>query len=122
MCPVKYLLDENVDDIFRKGLHSHYPEIVVWRIGAPTAPPIGTLDPEILIWCEENDFSLVTNNRESMPDHLRDNLAAGRHIPGIFTLNPNMTISETIEELALIWGAAMSGEYADQISYFPLRS
>ncbi len=121
MSPVKYLLDENVDDIYRKGLHAHYPEIVVWRIGAPMAPVIGTLDPEILVWCEANGFSLVTNNRESMPNHLQDHLAAGRHVPGIFTLNPDMAIGETVEELALIWGASRPGEYGDQINYFPLR-
>jgi hypothetical protein len=118
---VKYLLDENVDDSLRKGLHSRYPEIVVWRVGAPTAPPIGTLDPDILRWCEENGFSLVTNNRDSMPDHLRDHLAAGWHVPGIFTLNANMSIGETIEELALVWGASKPDEFADQIVYLPLR-
>ena len=118
----KYLLDEHVGESLRKGLHAHYPDIVVWRIGDPTAPPIGTLDPEILVWCGAHGFSLVTNNRESMPDHLRDHLAAGRHVPGIFTLNPNMSIGETIEELVLIWGAAQPDEFADQINYLPLRS
>jgi len=122
MSTAKYLLDENVDDALRKGLHSRYPEIVVWRLGAPTAPPIGTLDPEILMWCEENGFSLVTNNRDSMPDHLKDHLAVGRHIPGIFTLNANMSIGDTIEELALVWGASKPDEFADKVNYLPLRS
>ncbi|PKO21567.1 MAG: hypothetical protein CVU38_13975 [Chloroflexi bacterium HGW-Chloroflexi-1] len=117
----KYLLDENVGESFRKGLHAHYPDIVVWRIGDPTAPLVGTLDPDILLWCEANGFSLVTNNRDSMPNHLRDHLAVGRHVPGIFTLNTNMSIGETIEELALIWGASNSDEYTDQINYLPLR-
>ncbi|MBI4672142.1 MAG: DUF5615 family PIN-like protein [Chloroflexi bacterium] len=114
-------MDEHVGKSLSKGLRARYPEIVVWRIGDPTAPPIGTLDPEILIWCEARGFSLVTNNRDSMPDHLRDHLAAGRHIPGIFTISPSMSIGETIEELALIWGAALPDEYADQINYLPLR-
>lgn len=38
---------------------------------------------------------------------MRDHLAAGHHIPGIFTLNPSMSIGETIEELALIWVSAI---------------
>src|ERR1700674_5080823 len=110
MSAIKYLLDENVDDAFRKGLHLHYPEIVVWRMGEPTAPPIGTLDPDILLWCEENGFSLVTNNRDSMPDHLKDHLATGRHVPSIFTLSADLSIGEGVEELALIWGASMPDE------------
>ena len=56
-----------------------------------------------------------------MPDHLRDHLAAGHHFPGMFTLNPKMSVSETMEELALIWGASNPDEYADQIVYLPLR-
>ena len=122
MSTLKYLLDENVNDSLRKGLHARHPEIVVWRIGDPAAPPIGTLDPAILAWCEENGFALVTNNRDSMPDHLRDHLAAGGHVPGIFTLHASMSIGEMIEELALIWGASEPGEFADQINYLPLRA
>lgn len=117
----KYLLDENVGESLRKGLHTRYPDIVVWRMGEPTIPPIGTLDPDILLWCEANGFMLVTNNRGSMPNHLRDHLAAGHHFPGMITLNPKMSLSETIEELALIWGASQPDEYADQITYLPLR-
>ena len=117
----KYLLDENVGDGLRKGLRARYPDIVVWRIDDPAAPPIGTLDPDLLLWCDANDFTLVTNNRGSMPDHLRDHLAAGHHFPGMFTLNPKMSINETIEELALIWGVSNPEEYTDQIVYLPLR-
>lgn len=121
MSEIRYLIDENVDDALRKGLHLHYPDIVTWRIGDPDAPPFGTLDPDILIWCEERGFSLVTNNRDSMPVHLRDHLAAGRHIPGMFTINANMSIGDTIKELAIIWGASGSDEYADQMNYLPIR-
>lgn len=84
----QYLLDENIGESLRKGLHAQYPDIVVWRIGDPAAPPIGTPDPDILLWCEANGFTLVTNNRGSMPGHLRVHLEAGRHFPGMFTLNP----------------------------------
>jgi hypothetical protein len=104
MSEIRYLIDENVDDSLRKGLHLHHPEITVWRIGDPNAPAFGTLDPDILVWCEEHGFSLVTNNRDSMPPHLHDHLEAGRHIPGMFTINPSMSIGDTIAEMAIIWG------------------
>jgi hypothetical protein len=57
-----------------------------------------------------------------MPRHLHDHLAAGRHVPGIFILNPNMNMGETIEELTLIWGASEPDEYADQLNYLPISS
>lgn len=92
----------------------------MWKIGDPGVPPKGAKDPAILDWCEDNRFLLVTNNRKSMPEHLNDHLAKGRHIPGILELNPNMSVGETVEELALIWGASDSHEYQDIILYLPL--
>ena len=106
MSEIHFLIDENVDDALRKGLHLHYPDIVAWRIGDPDAPPFGTLDPDILVWCEE---------------HMRDHLEAGRHVPGMFTINANMSIGDTIEQLAIIAGASSPDEYADQMNYLPIR-
>ncbi|PKO20967.1 MAG: hypothetical protein CVU38_17290 [Chloroflexi bacterium HGW-Chloroflexi-1] len=122
MSTIKYLLDEHVNPRFRKALVRREPEMVVWCIGDVVAPPIQTGDPDILLWCEARGFSLVTNNRASMPVHLRDHLAIGRHVPGIFILNPNMTMGETIDELILIWAASDSDEYADQLRYLPVSS
>lgn len=58
--------------------------------------------------------------RKSMPVHLTDHLAEGRHVPGIFTLNTNMSIGETLDELILIALASETDEYQDQIAYLPL--
>lgn len=122
MSEIRFLLDEHVDPRLRKATKRIAPEIVVWRMGDPAAPTLSTLDDEILRWCEAHHFSLVTNNRESMPVHLQDHLATGHHVPGIFTLNPNMGIGETAEELALIWGASAAEEYLDQLNYLPISS
>ncbi|MBC8449542.1 MAG: DUF5615 family PIN-like protein [Chloroflexi bacterium] len=116
----QYLLDENVDPTLKTALHQQWPEMAVWRIGDPGAPPHGALDPDILLWCENNDFSLVTNNRASMPIHLRDHLLAGRHVPGIFILHNKMSLGETVDELALIWLATEPDEYTDLISFLPV--
>ncbi|MEE8392276.1 MAG: DUF5615 family PIN-like protein [Anaerolineae bacterium] len=120
MNDIRYLMDENVNPLFRTELLKREPKLVVWKVGDPGAPPEGTLDPAILRWCEENLFTLVTNNRRSMPQHLRDHLAEGRHIPGILEVNPNMSIGETIEELLLIWGVSDADEYHDMLIYLPL--
>lgn len=93
--------------------------MVVRIVGDPAAPSLGTLDPAILEWCEENEFALITNNRSSMPVHLADHLAAGRHISGIFALDPDASIAETIDDLHLIWLAGDVGDYDDRITYLP---
>ncbi|KYC38298.1 hypothetical protein WA1_38875 [Scytonema hofmannii PCC 7110] len=117
---LKYLLDENVDKVYQRQFLRRSLNLVMWVVGDPGAPPRGTLDPEILDWCEEHNFLLVTNNRTSMPVHLADHIAQGRHIPGIFILNDKLTIGETVDELILIAEGSFEGEYQDQIVHLPL--
>ena len=92
MKEIRFLVDENIDPIYRTQLLRKEPKLLVWRIGDPGTPSTRTFDDEILKWYEKNDFILVTNNRKTMPTHLSDHLAEGRHVPGILTLNPDMNI------------------------------
>ncbi len=95
---IRYLLDENVNPVLRVELLKRAPGMTIWKIGDPGAPPKGTPDPDILLWYEKKSFILVTNNRKSMPTHLKTHLAQDHHLPGIFELNPEMSIGETIDE------------------------
>jgi Domain of unknown function (DUF5615) len=116
---ILYLMDENLDPLYKRHLLLKKPGLIVYAVGDPGAPPKGTRDPEILCWCEENNFILVTNNRKSMPDHLGEHLAQERHIPGIITMNTEMSIGETIEELILIAELGVASDYQDRIEYLP---
>jgi hypothetical protein len=120
MSAIRYLLDENVDPVLAGEMLKREPDMVVWRVGIPGAPRKGTLDPDILAWCEAHSFVLVTNNRQSMPSHLRDHLAAGRHVPGILVLNPHTRLGDVLEDLRLIWLLADPAEYQDQIAFLPI--
>jgi hypothetical protein len=114
------LLDEHVDRAIAIGLRRRVPGLVVWRVGDPDAPPRRAQDPELLTWCETHGFILVTNNRATMPIHLANHFAAGQHVPGIFMLDPDLSIGETIEELLDAAYASLEDEYRDQIRYLPL--
>ena len=120
MTPIAYLLDENVDPLIQTLLERQWPQISVRRIGEVGVPARGTPDPDILLWCEAQQISLVTNNRKSMPAHIRVHLAAGQHTPGIFILRSVLTLPEAVEELALIWGASDTDEYRDRLVYLPI--
>lgn len=117
---LKYLFDENVDPEYVQQLRRRVPELVVRMIGEPATPSKGTLDPEILVWCEATGFILVTNNRRSMPVHLAEHFAQGGHVPGIFILNPSLSIGETLEDLKLVAEVSLEDEYQDRIEYLPL--
>src|SRR4051812_30886257 len=101
----RYLIDENLPPWWPMALMRALPGFRVWHVGQPGAPPRGTLDPEILIWCEAHGYLLLTNNRASMPGHLADHLGAGRHVPGILVVSGDWSIAELANELQLIAGA-----------------
>jgi Domain of unknown function (DUF5615) len=117
---VRYLLDENMSREWRVQILRRLPTLMVWMVGDPLAPVQGTLDPEILIWCEEHRFMLVTNNRRSMPGHLADHLAQGRQMPGILALRKNIAMGRAIEDLVLIAEVGVGDEFCNQIRYIPL--
>lgn len=117
---INYLLDENLPPLYKEQLLRYQPDLIVWMVGEPGVPPRGTLDPEILLWCELNKFILVTNNRSSIPVHLFEHLKQDRHIPGIFVLRPRATIKQVMDDLILIALIADEHEYQDRIVHIPL--
>ncbi|MCX6028294.1 MAG: DUF5615 family PIN-like protein [Chloroflexi bacterium] len=112
-----FLFDENLSPAIAAQLRRHAPAIPILAVGQMGAPARGTLDPQILCWIEEHNCLLVTNNRTSMPGHLRDHLADGRHIPGILITPYPLNIGTLIEVLLLVWGASLPDEYRDQITH-----
>jgi Domain of unknown function (DUF5615) len=117
---LRFLLDENENPRLARALVQQATEVDVWRVGGLDAPKFGTADPEILLWCAEAGFSLVTRNRASMPVHLENLLTTGRHVPGIFVLDPDLSLGQAVAELLLIWGASEAEEYLDRLIYLPL--
>lgn len=117
---LRYLLDEHVLAALTHALRRRGPTLTVWRIGDAGLPARATADPAILEWCEEYQFVLVTNNRRTMPVHLAAHLQTGRHVPGIFILNPQMSVGETVIHLIEVASASLDGEHRDQIKFFPL--
>ena len=115
MSEIRYLVDENTTRAIADQLCRRQPDMMVLSVGDDLAPPRGTPDPDILLWLECEGYCLITRNRRSMPQHLRHHLAAGHHVPGIFTLRPGPSIGQIIDDLLLIWGASRPGEYQDQI-------
>ena len=75
------------------ALLRHEPTVDVLRVGDPDAPPLGTLDLDILGYVEQAQRLLVTANRASMPAHVAAHRAAGGHHWGVFRLRPAATVA-----------------------------
>lgn len=120
MSRLRFLLDEHVAHAIGDQLLRLDPEIDILVIGQPPAPPYGTPDPDLLIWLEKTGYALVTNNRRTMPDHIREHCAAGGRLPGVCLLKRNAGMGRVIEDLYLLWAADDAERYADKILYLPM--
>lgn len=78
----RFLLDEQVNRAIQRQLRRLNPNVDVLAIGDPGAPSTGMSDPDILTWLEKSGYIFVTENRSTIPRHLSDHFAAGRHVPG----------------------------------------
>jgi hypothetical protein len=119
---VEFLLDEDVPENVLGALNGAEPSIAVRKIGVhPHAPPKGTLDPAVLASAEAEGLALVTFDKTTMPDHVADHLAAGKHTWGVFIF-PNgnqLSAGRIAEELVLVWTASQRDEWVDRIEYLP---
>jgi hypothetical protein len=117
---VRFLIDEDLPLAYVQELRRYSADLDVLRIGLPGAPPTGTLDPDILLYCEREQRALVTENRSTMPDHERAHFVAGHHHWGIFELRPGYGFGEYLAELQLIWEASEAEEHRDRLTWIPL--
>jgi hypothetical protein len=115
-----FLLDVHLPRWWRRTLTHLYPELQVYYLDDPGAPGLAAADPIILDWCGAQNCLLVTNNRRSMPGHLADHRARGRHGPEILAVDPALSVTLLAEDLALIASASADDEFWDQIRYLPL--
>ena len=117
---VRFLIDEDLSLDYVKELRRFDAGLDVLRIGMRGAPPLSTLDPDVLLYCERDRRALVTENRATMPGHERDHFAARHHHWGIFKLRRGYGFGVYLAELHLIWEASEADEWRDQSRWIPL--
>ena len=85
---LKFLIDENVRNRPSSTIRRHndrgMPPIDSVEVGGPVAPPLGTLDPQLVAWAEAEDRILVSLDRRTLPTVLANHLSGGGHSPGVF--------------------------------------
>src|SRR5262249_44220680 len=73
----------------------------VVQVGEPVDLPLGTPDPDVLLWAERTGRVLVTRDKRTMPGFLANHLQAGRHSPGIYVFRRRLTIPEIVDLLVI---------------------
>jgi hypothetical protein len=98
--PQRFVLDENQRGPLWRAVTRHNQAglhlLDVVRVGDSLDLPLGSTDPEILLWCEREDRILVSFDKATLAGHLRDHLETGHHSPGIFLLRRASRLSEVV--------------------------
>lgn len=62
---------------------------------------------------------LVSHDRRTMIDHLRDHLVAGKSSPGLLIVSQGSAIGDVVEAMLYVWALADPAELRDQAYYLP---
>lgn len=116
---IRFLLDENLPRQIKVAVLRGNPAIDILSVGDPEAPPLGTLDPEILNYLEISQRLLITRNRKSMPGHLTSHWTEGKHIWGLFWVRPRTSIGQLVESIYLLWETSEAEEWIDAVDWIP---
>ncbi len=116
---IKYLLDENLSPRLKIAVLRLNLDIDILRIGDPKTPPLGTLDPDVLIYLGQSQRLLVTDNRTSMPEHLQEYWQTHQSFFGLFWVRPDTKIGKLAEELVFIWESSEAEEWVNITDWIP---
>jgi hypothetical protein len=121
--PLRYLLDEHFRGPLWRALQQHNAGgmylIDVFRVGDPPDLPLGSLDPDNLLWAERNGCVVVSFDKGTMPGHLARHLQAGHHSPGIYLVRPNGTIPQVVDYLVSAAYTTAPALLRDHYEYIP---
>jgi hypothetical protein len=116
---VRLLLDENLTPRLKLAVLRLNPAVDILRIGEPGTLPLGSLDPEVLVYLERSQRLLVTDNRASMPGHLQEHWDSGHHIWGLLWVRPRTPMRMLAQELVLIWETTEAEEWINALGWIP---
>jgi hypothetical protein len=118
-----FLLDENLRGALWQAIQQHNAAGVdvldVLCVGDPPAPPLGTLDPDLLAWAEAQGRVLLTLDIHMVGSHLAAHWQAGHHIAGMLLFRAHWTIPAVIASLVFLDQAYDPPDFVDLIDYIP---
>ena len=79
MSAVRFLCDEHVDHSLAEAIGNREPGVEMLFVGDAGTPAFGSTDPALLQWVEQRKYALVSADRRTIPAHISEHLALGRH-------------------------------------------
>jgi len=122
MSRCRFLVDECVPSSLTRGLRRRLPDVSVLQVGDSGGPAKGASDSELLEFCEHQRRLLITADRSTMVDHVRQHVEEGRHTWGVLFIGPNASLGQILDDLCLVYEATEDAEWVDMLHYLPLSN
>ena len=116
---VRLAVDENFNNDVVRGLLRRKPALDIVRI--QDAGLRSQDDPTVLAWCANKDRVLASHDVTTLTAFAFARVRAGRKMPGLIEVGPNVPIATAIDDLLLTAECGEPGEFEGQILYLPLR-
>ncbi len=116
---IRFLTDEDFNGRIVRGLFRRRSDFDLVRV--QDAGLLGADDGAVLEWADENNRVLLTHDGRTMPNHVRNRLATGAHVPGVLIVDDLASIGDCIEDILLVAECSDEGEWVDQIHYLPFK-
>jgi hypothetical protein len=118
-----FLLDEHLRGKLQRAIAQHnacgVDVVDAISVGDPADLPLGSSDPDILIWAEREGRLLLTRDVRTMLVQFAHHLQAGHRSPGLLVLKAGFSLPAVVAALALIAYAGNPADYIDQIDFIP---
>jgi len=116
---LRFAADENFNGKIVRGLQRRAPELDLVRL--QDIGMTGDDDEVVLAWAADAGRILLTHDVATITLYAYQRLRAGKAMPGVIEVNPEMPIGAAIEELLLFAFASSPSDVDNQILYLPLR-
>ena len=111
--------DENFSGRIARGLRRRVPGLDLVRV--QDAGLLGSGDAAVLEWAAREGRVLLTHDVRTLTGHALARVRAGQPMPGVVEVGRRVPVGPAIDELALLVGASLEGEWEGQVLYLPLR-
>jgi predicted nuclease of predicted toxin-antitoxin system len=115
---IRLLADENLDNRIISGLRRRLPALEIVR--AQDTHLRGQADEELLRWCADHNYVLVTHDVNTIPAAAANLIEAGTPSPGIILVPLACPLANAIEDLLLIGEVSEPEEWREMMRYLPL--
>ena len=116
---LRFAADENFRRDIVQGLRRRYPELDIATVqerGLQTAP-----DSAVLEWAAREGRVLLTHDLSTMGVAAYERVAEGLPMHGVVFVRWQYPMRQAVDELELVAGASLEGEWENQVRYLPVR-